>query len=170
MSYNETNLWQMDKHPDVWQRVKVNKYDDASSVQAVDLTGSSYLDGADILSIVKRTHNLTSLVLAKCSNITDSVVKSIIKESTVLHSLDLSENESLTDASLHSISNYGVMISKLNLTGCSKITRFGVFELVEKCRSLKSLELSLSEEISESIIDTVKSINPRVTVLLQCNV
>ncbi len=139
-----------------------------SQPQAIDLANNKDLSSSDIVNIVKYSHNLTSIVLENSANVTDKVVQDIVKECRVLTSLDLSSNNEITDSSVHSIATYSVMLTKLNLKDCPNVSGDVVFELVEKCRSLNTLDLTLSDSIDESIAEVIRSINPRVNVQLHC--
>jgi hypothetical protein len=54
------------------------------------------------------------------------------------------------------------------LDGCFQVSSFAIYELVEKCRSLTQLDLTLSDDIDSSIVEVIAEINPRVVVNLRC--
>eukprot|EP01034_Spumella_vulgaris_P027936 gene27936-34722_t len=184
MNFNQANNWSFEDRLATFPQQKIAMMETtrggspsfsrtrarSESMQAVDLTNNKDLDAADIIAIVKHTDNLTSLALENCANVTDEVVEAVVKSSRVLTTLNIAHNYAVTDAAIHSIATYDVMLTTLRLDGCFQVSRFGIYELVEKCRSLTRLDITLSEDIDSSILEVIAEINPKVVVNLRCKV
>lgn len=136
-----------------------------SALQAVDLSNSSDLSELDILRIVKHSRNLTSLSLENC-DISDAGVLEIVSDSRMLRSLKLSRNNNLTDLSISNIARHCVFLIDIDLSYCSGVTVSGIFELIEKCRSLRTLVItSYGIDMNDTIESAARNINSELSVV-----
>lgn len=107
-----------------------------SQLQFLDLGGSSYLNGQNIVALSKNFKSLKFLNLDHCSLINDLAIDAICENAKQLQFLNISECPQLSDQALINISKQLKKLRLLDMGHCN----FSLKALIEMSENLKQLQ------------------------------
>lgn len=129
------------QHPYYYQQLRL-----------VDLTGISLLSDVAIDILVQAAPKIKSLVLNKCSRITDHGVLAISRLGRYLHFLHLGHCSHITDTSIQRLALVCPRLRYLDLASCTNITDASVAELAQHLSKLKRIGLVKCSRITDTAI------------------
>jgi F-box and leucine-rich repeat protein GRR1 len=124
-------------------------------LRLVDFTGLSIITDISIEILVQAAPKIRSLVLNKCSQITDQGVLSICKLGRYLHFLHLGHCSKITDQSIQRLAFVCPRIRYLDMACCTNITDLSVIELSKHLPTLKRIGLVKCILITDAAIQSL---------------
>jgi hypothetical protein len=122
--------------------------DNCHQLCSLNLTGCSNLTDVGIRAIAEGC-KLVSLNLYGCSEVTDVGLRAIAQGCKQLTLLDLAGCRKVTDDGLTAIAETCKQLTSLNLQSCDKLTDGGVQAIAEGCKQLSSLDLGLCSQATD---------------------
>jgi F-box and leucine-rich repeat protein GRR1 len=126
-------------------------------LRLVDLTGITTITDMSLRVLVNAAPKIRSLVLNKCSGITDEGVISICQLGKFLHFLHLGHCSQITDASIKRLAIVCNRIRYLDLACCTGITDQSVIELSRNLPKLKRIGLVKCARITDISLSALTS-------------
>ncbi|CEP16455.1 hypothetical protein [Parasitella parasitica] len=121
-------------------------------LRLVDFTGISIITDTSIDILILAAPKIRSLVLNKCSQITDQGVLSICKLGRYLHFLHLGHCSQITDLSIQRLASVCPRIRYLDMACCVNITDVSVIESFKHLSKLKRIGLVKCALITDAAI------------------
>lgn len=131
-------------------------------LRLVDFTGISLLSDVAIDILVQAAPKIRSLVLNKCSRITDHGVLAISRLGRFLHFLHLGHCSQITDASIQRLALVCPRLRYLDMASCTNITDASIAELAKHLPRLKRIGLVKCSRITDAAIQSLAS-HARIT-------
>lgn len=131
-------------------------------LRLVDFTGISLISDISIDILVQAAPKIRSLVLNKCSLITDHGVLSISKLGRYLHFLHLGHCSNITDASIQRLALVCPRLRYLDMASCINVTDVSIVELSKHLPKLKRIGLVKCSRITDAAIQSLAN-NARIT-------
>lgn len=128
----------------------------------MDFTGISLLSDVAIDILVQAAPKIRSLVLNKCSRITDHGVLAISRLGRFLHFLHLGHCSQITDASIQRLALVCPRLRYLDMASCTNITDASIAELAKHLPRLKRIGLVKCSRITDAAIQSLAS-HARIT-------
>ena len=117
----------------------------------LDISLSRHLTDAEIISIMKsRLHNLQSLNIRNCAQITDVGVAAIVSGAPNLVSLNICYCEDVTDNGLILISTGLPRLLSLEINACGKVSDIGIKSVAEELFNLQTLDIGACRKITDA--------------------
>lgn len=112
-------------------------------LRTVKLRTCNKINTEAVQMLLKKVDSVEELALTSCKKLDDSVIAVICHHlGPSLKDLNLRDLYTLSNSSLILLANSFPNLISLNLHGCSRITDEGVNQIVQKCTSLRDLDLS----------------------------
>ncbi len=136
-----------------------------SVVEHLTLGSSCKPTDEEIIAIVTKCQNLTTLHIHDCCQLTDQAVLNIGNHCPMITSLSLIHYEQLSDKALSStIQNYSSLTS-LDLTACKQLTGEALTSIDENRPNLISLTLNGCKQLSDKALSSITKTYPSLASL-----
>ncbi|BFZ55844.1 SCF ubiquitin ligase complex subunit [Savitreella phatthalungensis] len=130
-------------------------YDYSTFVRRVNVAHLHGAFGDAALTGFLPCSRLERLVLAGCSQVSESTLCQLIENNRDLVSLDVSDLLQITDRLLICLSQSSANLQGLNLSGCPSITDDAVILVANHCPELRRIKLSRCVAIADRAIDAL---------------
>lgn len=139
------------------------KTEEGSHLNATHVTAHPYLRPGELIELLSRCKELTSLHLSGYDPTKyeppmshDELLTRIVALRPKLQIINLAGSE-ITDIGLEAVANHCKDIEHLNLHNCSWVSDVGVTRLAGECTGLKTLILSGCKKITDASLETLAS-------------
>lgn len=136
-------------------------------LRLVDLTAITTVTDSSIDILIQSAPKIKSLVLNKCSRITDDGLLSICKLGRFLHHLHLGHCSNITDTSIIKLANACNRIRYLDMACCTEITDRSMIEISNSLTKLKRIGLVKCSNITDISIGALSRSHLKISDSLE---
>ena len=172
LSVDNSELWNMRLDKGIWKWIVARgvpviswknsnhyariKYAANERLSLLDISLSKHITDAELTSIMNsRLHNLQSLNICNCVQITDAGVAAIVNGASNLLSLNISNCEDVTDAGLIIISTGLPTLLSLEINACGRISDIGIESVAKELINLHTLDIGACRKITDAGLNSL---------------
>ncbi|CEG40778.1 F-box protein containing LRR [Plasmopara halstedii] len=141
--------------PTCFMNFKLSEAMSSNSLQLlkrIDLSATNVCDiGVSVLA--KACHQLESIDLSKCAQITDVATEALARCCFRLQTLLLANSRGITDRTLIALALTNIPLEFLDLTGNTRVTDEGLLVLCTNCQQIQKLCIKGCDRLSQHVIN-----------------
>ncbi|EQC38518.1 hypothetical protein SDRG_04225 [Saprolegnia diclina VS20] len=132
----------------------------------LNLRNGEHITDAGVLCVLRTMGPLLqSLVLSRCPQLTDGLVRAVAGACTYLRRLDLSHMMTLEGAGVAAIGDGCAYLEDLSLSGCRQLPEYALIKVTHGCRRLRALDVAHCVHATDALLTALSQHCPRLHCL-----